>query len=122
MNYNNRRYCIAVSWKEQRPTLPNNHQMALSSLRSTKQNVRKNEFVKKEYQETIEAYVKKGYLHKVAKPEDPPPEVWYLPQLPIVRMNKSIAKMRIIFDCSAKCDGISLNDAIHVGPKLQKVV
>ena len=116
MNYNNRRYCIAVSWKE-RPTLLNNRQMALSSLRSTKQNLRKNEFVKKEYQETIEAYVKKGYLHKVAKPEDPPPEVWYLPELPIVRMNKSIAKIRIIFDCSAKCD-----DVIHVGPKLQERV
>ena len=35
-------------------------------------------------------------------------------------MIKSTSKIRNIFDCSAKCNGISLNDVIHVGPKLQK--
>ena len=27
--------------------------------------------------------------------------------------------MRIVFDCSAKCEGLSLNDTVHAGPKLQ---
>ena len=35
-------------------------------------------------------------------------------------MDKSTSKVRIVFDCSAKCEGISLNDVIHPGPKLQK--
>ena len=29
-------------------------------------------------------------------------------------------QVRIVFDCAAKCDGISLNYMIHVGPKLQQ--
>ena len=35
-------------------------------------------------------------------------------------MSKSTTKVRIVSDCSAKCEGISLNDVIHAGPKLQR--
>jgi len=35
-------------------------------------------------------------------------------------MDKATTKVRIVFDCSAKTDGLSLNDAICAGPKLQK--
>ena len=35
-------------------------------------------------------------------------------------MDKSTRKVRIVFDGAAKCDGISLNNMIHAGPKLQQ--
>ena len=33
-------------------------------------------------------------------------------------MDKATTKVRIEFNCAAKCNGISLNDMIHTGPKL----
>ena len=52
--------------------------------------------------------------------EPPPAEVWYLPHFPVVRMDKTTTKVTIVFDCSDKYDGISLNDVIYAGPKLQR--
>ena len=43
-----------------------------------------------------------------------------LPHFPVVRMDKTTTKVRIVFDCSDKYDGISLNDVIYTGPKLQR--
>ena len=100
--------------------MPNNRQVAESRLCSTERNLKKKEFVEAEYQKTIETYIEKGYLRRVPENEPPPPEVWYLPHFPIVKMSKSTTKVRIVFDCSAKCNGISLNDVIHAGPKLQR--
>ena len=111
---------LACHGKKQRPQLPNNRQMAESRLLSTERNLEKKEFVEKEYLKTIETYMERGYLCKVPETEAPPPEIWYLPHFPIVKMSKSATKVRIVFDCSARCNGVSLNDVIHAGPKLQR--
>ena len=41
-----------------------------------------------------------------------------LSHFPVVRMDKATTKVRIVFDCATKCNGILLNDMIHAGPKL----
>ena len=94
----------------------------MSRLRSTERNLKKNSRVTGEYQATIQAYVEKGYLRKVPSLTDEPlsANVWYLPHFPVVRMDKTTTKVQIVFDCGAKCNGISLNDMIHAGPKLQQ--
>ncbi|CAB4009494.1 Hypothetical predicted protein, partial [Paramuricea clavata] len=97
-----------------------NKNNALSRLDSTERKLKRDEIVSREYQHTIESYMEKGYLRKVGKDEVIPPEVWYLLHFPIIRMDKTTTKVRIVFDCSVKTDGLSLNDVINSGPKLQK--
>ncbi len=117
----NGRYRVAVAWKDDKPVLPATKPMALSRLRSTQKNLKKDNRVAEEYQAIIQAYVEKGYLRKVNSDEQLLNNEWYyLPHFPVVRMDKRTTKVRIVFDCAAKCNGISLNDMIHAGPKLKQ--
>ena len=74
-----------------------------------------------DYANTILAYQRKGYIHKVDQSREPKPngQVWYLPHFPVCRPDKATTKTRIVFDASAKYQGKSLNDEIPSGPKLQ---
>ena len=114
------RYQVGVPWKRGQPNLPDNRAMAQSRLVSTEKNLRKSPIVAEKYCRTIKEYVEKEYLRKVNPNREKTAAQWYLPHFPVVRLNKSTTKVRIVFDCSAKCDGVSLNDEIHAGPKLQQ--
>ncbi|XP_071118413.1 uncharacterized protein [Haliotis cracherodii] len=65
-------------------------------------------------------YHTKGYIRKVPTEEMTNTGKWYLPHFPVVRLDRLTTKVRIVFDASAKYKGISLNEVIHQGPKLQR--
>ena len=117
LTYSDGRYSVAIPWKESAPELYDNYQMALKRLENTEKRLRKIPEVAEIYEQTIEKYVEKGYVHKVC--ETSPGTKWLLPHFPIIRPDRETTKVRIVFDASAKLDGVSLNDTIFQGPKLQ---
>lgn len=117
MIYKDGHYEVKVPWK-QKPILPNNYELALKRLESTKKKLKKDPYIEKLYKETIDNYVEKGYLRKVPE-EEKTLTKWYLPHFPVIRLDRETTKVRIVFDASAKCKGVSLNDYIETGPKLQ---
>ena len=82
--------------------------------------LRKNEDTAKAYAEYIRQYLQKGYIRKIRPSEENTKSKWYLPHFAVVRPDKATTKTRIVFDASAKYQGVSLNDVIHQGPKLQR--
>ena len=44
----------------------------------------------------------------------------YIPHFPVIRPEKATTETCAVSDASAKCEGISLSDVIHQGPKLQR--
>ena len=62
--------------------------------------------------------LEKGYAVPVAKEEvcKNDGKIWYLPHHPVINPNKE--KIRIVFDCAAEYNGISLNSRVRQGPDL----
>ena len=117
LKFLNGRYQLSIPWKENETELPNNYDVAVRRLQNTEKKLIRNTEIAKAYTEKIEDYIKKDYIRKV--PLEEPGGKWYLPHFPVVRPERETTKTRIVFDASAKCNGVSLNDAIHQGPKLQ---
>ena len=63
--------------------------------------------------------LRKGYARKVPTEhlKRPSTPVWYLPHHPVFHPQKP-DKVRVVFDCSAKCRGTSLNDQLLQRPDL----
>ena len=72
------------------------------------------------YGEIIEKYLDKGYVRKINNFEEKPIVRWYLPHFVVVRNDCTTTKTHVVFDASAKFNGVSLNDMICQGPKLQR--
>ena len=72
-----------------------------------------------EYVSFISEVIEKGYARKVSAEELPPEEgnVWYLPHHGVYHPKKPNS-LRVVFDCSARYQGESLNDHLLQGPDL----
>ncbi|VDN26459.1 unnamed protein product [Dibothriocephalus latus] len=70
------------------------------------------------YEQTFSSYRKKGYIERVESNKTfPVLRRWYLPHHPVVNPRKP-DKICVVFDCAAKCQGVSLNDHLYQGPDL----
>ena len=116
------RYDVAIPWKEEFPSLPDNREEAERRLFSLEKNPFKKPEVARRYKEAMNANVEKGYVRKLEPNEGEDGPSWYLPHFPVIREDRETTKVRIVFDSAARCKGISLNDVMLTGPKLQRDV
>ena len=86
MQYDNNQnmYRLSIPWKENKPRLPENYNMALQQLQNTEKRLRKSPSIGQSYSDIIENYVAKGYVRKVSENERYKSK-WYLPHFPVLR-------------------------------------
>ena len=96
------RYEIAIPWKEDVPTLPDNRKQAESRLLSLETSLKKKPQIAERYKEVMDANIKKGYIQKVEPHEEDTKPSWYLPHFPVVREDKQTTKVRIVYGSAAK--------------------
>ena len=101
---------------------PNNRCLAERRLHSLKARLKKDADLHEKYKKGINNNVDKGYACKVHESEGKDVQtkegnVWYLPHHPVLHPQKP-QKPRIVFDCAAKYEDMSLNDRLLQGPDL----
>ena len=108
-----------VTMRQQPPELPNNKSLAEHRLKLLKRRLTKDPLLQGKYTEFMNDLLRKGYAKRVhtAQCKELSTPVWYLPHHPVFHPQKP-DKVRVVFDCSAKYRGTSLNDQLLQGPDL----
>ena len=110
----NGHYEIALPWKTNPPCLDNNKTVAQHRLRLLQKRLSKDQELLRKYKECMEDLLQKGYA-KEAPVYETTGKTWYLPHHAVFHPAKP-GKVRVVFDCSAKYRGSSLNDQLLQGP------
>ncbi len=109
---------LYISFRET-DVMPCNRQQAVKRLLWQRKKMLKNELYHRDYVAFMKSILSKGYACEVPKSElgGRSGHVWYLPHHGVYHPRKP-NKIRVVFDCSAKFDGVSLNDVLLQGPDL----
>ncbi|XP_033095248.1 uncharacterized protein LOC117099830 [Anneissia japonica] len=109
-------YTIGLPFRTDDVVLPNNRTMVVRRLQSLQRRLLKYTKLHSDYTEFMETLVRKGYAERVNNDSEDIKNRWYIPHHGVYHPHKP--KLRVVFDCAAKFQGIALNDVFLPGPNL----
>ena len=109
-------YEIALPWKVIfPPDLPNNKIVAERRLGLLKKRLLKDPELHRKNSLFMDDLFDKGHVQKVLEDQLEGSPAWYLPHHPVIHPQKT-DKVRVVFDCAANFQNVSLNQQILQGP------
>ena len=113
----NGHYQVALPWRSYPPNLHDNRELAVKRCESLKRRLLNDGDLAAKYKAAMTDYIEKGHAkrvpHEESKVLDKP--VWYLPHHPVTHPLKP-EKVRVVYDCAAKYNQMSLNHELLQGP------
>lgn len=111
------RYIVSMPLNDHITELGNSRRNALAQLLHQERRFDRVPELKRQYTEFINEYIAMGHMTECKNSE--PETVYYLPHHAVFK-ESTTTKLRVVFDASRKTtNGISLNDCMMNGPKLQ---
>ncbi|XP_078374366.1 uncharacterized protein LOC144657884 [Oculina patagonica] len=111
----NEHYEMPLPFKD-RPLLPDNRSMALARLEYLKRKFLKDSKYKEDYIKFMNEVFSRGDAEEAPTLVQEEGVKWYIPHHGVYHPKKN--KIRVVFDCSARFKGTSLNDHLLSGPDL----
>jgi hypothetical protein len=114
------RFTVEIPFKLNGPNIGVSKEMAIKRFLSLENKFRKDPALKRDYTEFIKEYIRLNHMELVPPTQMNVNERVFLPHHAVTKETSTTTKLRVVFDASAKTTtGVSLNDAVMVGPKLQ---
>lgn len=110
------RYVVQMPLKENAAELSDSRSMALKRFYILERRFAQDPDLKQQYAEFMADYERLGHCEEIKESEDSEGVKWYLPHHAVLRPSNTTTKCRVVFDASAKVNGLSLNDVMMVGP------
>ncbi|XP_033317688.1 uncharacterized protein LOC117215412 [Bombus bifarius] len=93
--------------------------MAMKRLISLCRRFQRDKRFEADYRAVIQEYVELGHMTKITT-DNCTDDGYFLPHHGVIKESSQTTKLRVVFDGSAPTTtGVSLNDVLHTGPKLQ---
>ena len=105
-------YELPLPFRQDNPQMPESRQQALARLASIKRKLQTDKAFYEDYCAFMKNIIDKGYASLCTDNE----ASWYIPHFGVYHPTKN--KIRVVFDCSAKNQGVSLNGKLLQGPDL----
>jgi hypothetical protein len=114
------RFMVRIPFRTPRPILGNSKSSALQRYKALEARLSRDENLCKQYRDFMQDYLDAGHMELVPPAELDTPLNYYIPHHCVLRPDSSTTKLRVVFNASARTSfGISLNDLMYTGPKLQ---
>lgn len=117
------RYVVKLPVKEQViGRLGDSEDIALKRLHALEKRFKREPTLKIHYERFLDEYASLSHMKLICSQHDPNQELaCYLPHHGIWKVSEQSYKLRVVFDASCKTNtGLSLNDALMVGPVVQQ--
>lgn len=108
---------LPLPFKVDRPSLPNNKSCAEHRLKCLRKRFERDKQYHIDYTKFMNETIERGDAETVPPEELYKSLAWYIPHHGVYHPQKP-GKIRVVFDCSAKYEGVSLNDHLLTGPEL----
>ncbi|XP_033213767.1 uncharacterized protein LOC117170833 [Belonocnema kinseyi] len=113
------RYTIHLPFNENKIKIGESRQTAFNRFHSLERKFEKDPRVRSQYFECIQIYLNENHMTPL-KNEESSDRGFFLPHHAVIKTSSLTTKTRVVFDGSCKSSsGISLNDALMVGPTIQ---
>ena len=119
------RYEVSLPWKETHASLPDNHLLSLRRLEGLLRRLKENPTVLQEYDSIIRDQIDEKIVEVIANTDvksEGDHKVHYLPHHAVIRHDKEMTKLHVVYDASARSGGPSLNDCLYTGPKFNQKI
>ncbi|XP_043262458.1 uncharacterized protein LOC122403168 [Colletes gigas] len=114
------RYVVALSFNQQQNQLGESKSGALKRFLSLERKLQRDPSLKHAYHAVIQEYLDLGHMSKIPNDQLLTHNCYYLPHHGVTKFTSQTTKLRVVFDGSATTtSGISLNDTLYTGPKIQ---
>ena len=113
------RYTVCLPKKNCISNLGKSRPQAVHRFLSTEKSNKKKQ-IEPEFQNVLKTYLELGHAEPVPPEDHPPAAFFWLPMHAVFKEASTSTKLRVVFDGSATTtSGLSLNQALYVGPTIQ---
>ncbi|XP_043591764.1 uncharacterized protein LOC122571743 [Bombus pyrosoma] len=117
---NEGRYMVALPFNKTTLSLGSSKAMAMKRLTSLCRRFQRDKQFEADYHAVIQEYLDLGHMSKITT-DHSTEDGYFLPHHGVIKESSQTTKLRVVFDGSAPTStGVSLNDVLHTGPKLQE--